>query len=1026
MKEKRKIGVTGIAVIGSLLTAALLVGSALWLGSSTRKDTEEAVHSVSLLYLEELTKRREQIVEDNLNARISTIRVAIELMDEDDLSDEEHLHAYQSRMKKLFTLDKFAFVDTDGLIYTSLGNQTNIQDYSFDYRSLSQPDISTYAQDGGQLQVIVAVPVNIPFQGKSLSVCFMAINMDDMLSVLSMSSDTNGTTFCNLYNRDGRALTNAVLGGLASEDNLLSAMSNAKFEQPYSYDGFISEFRGGSPGGVTFSYDGVLETLSYMPVAGTDWQLTYLIRENVISDRIGSITRASVWRNVAQSVIMLLAVLIMFLLIRSQIAKNDRLKAEQDRVETENRVKHEELERRIALQEELLKEQSQSEQQSKLITALSSDYWSVYYVELDEDRGTCYQSHSDLGADGLKVGDQFPYRKSVAAYAERYVAPRYREEFLQFVDPDGIRERLGNSRVTSYTYLVERNGTERYETVRFAGVRHPEDREDHLVHTVGACFVDSDEETRKTMEQNQMLADALAAAEEASRAKTVFLSSMSHEIRTPMNTIIGLDKIALTKDTLDPETREQLEKIGGAADHLLSLINNILDISRIEAGRMTLNNEEFSFHGLIQQINTIIGGQCQDKNLEYHCSLQPGFSDFYFGDDIKLKQVLINILGNAVKFTPEGGSVSLSAERCSHFDHKSVIRFTVSDTGIGMDASYLPRIFEAFSQEDSGLTNKYGSTGLGMTITKNIVDMMNGTISVESEKGKGTTFTVTVTLQDSAREDDADFGELHPHELSVLIVDDDPIAGEHARLVLEKVGIASDLAASGAEALDMVRLHHARHHAYNLILMDWKMPEMDGLEATRQIRDLLGKDSAVIILTAYNWEDITDEALEAGVNSFIAKPLSASSVIDEFQSALKRAGGTHPAHHAELAGRRILLAEDILMNAEIMMDILDMRDVIAEHAENGRIAVEMFESHPEGYYDAILMDMRMPETDGLEATRRIRALPRPDAKSIPIIALTANAFDEDVQQCLQAGMDAHLSKPVETDLLFETLETLIP
>ena len=312
-----------------------------------------------------------------------------------------------------------------------------------------------------------------------------------------------------------------------------------------------------------------------------------------------------------------------------------------------------------------------------------------------------------------------------------------------------------------------------------------------------------------------------------------------------------------------------------------------------------------------------------------------------------------------------------------------------------------------------------------MAITKSIVDMMNGRIEVESEKGKGSTFTVTLTLLDSKRMDAADFGELNPNELDVLIVDDDRIAAEHAHLVLEKVGIASDIAISGSEALAMVKLQNARQKPYDLILMDWKMPEMDGLEATRQIRGILGRETAVIILTAYNWDDIVEEALRAGVDRFITKPLSASNVLDEFRQALQKVRESQGAHRAELKGRRVLLAEDIELNAEIMMDVLEMREVAAEHAANGKEAVAMFSAHPEGYYDAILMDMRMPEMDGLEATRAIRALARPDAKTIPIIALTANAFDEDVQRSLQAGLNAHLSKPVEPELLYETLETYI-
>ena len=525
------------------------------------------------------------------------------------------------------------------------------------------------------------------------------------------------------------------------------------------------------------------------------------------------------------------------------------------------------------------------------------------------------------------------------------------------------------------------------------------------------------------------MSDALKTAEEASKAKTVFLSNMSHEIRTPMNAIIGLDSLALHDPNLSPTTKEYLEKIDSSAKHLLSLINDILDMSRIESGRMVIRNEEFAFAKFLEQINTIAGGQCDEKGLVYDCRLNGSIADYYIGDHMKLRQALINLLGNAVKFTPKGGKVDLLVERIAGFDGKSTLRFTVKDTGIGMSKEFLPKLFDTFSQEDATAANKYGSSGLGMAITKNLVEMMNGTISVTSEKGVGSTFTVVVTLLDSDKKDDGGIGEIEvrPQDMSVLVVDDDPVACEHAKVVLGQAGIATEVAMSGREAIEMVRLRHARRDPYNLIIVDWHMPEMDGVEATRQIRAIINDESAIIILTAYNWDDVMEEAVAAGVDSFIAKPIFFASLLEEFKNTLKKKRMllSAPKKKAELQGRRVLLAEDMLVNAEILKEVLSMKDIQSEHAENGKIAVEMFESHPEGYYDAILMDMRMPEMDGLEATMAIRAMKRPDAKTIPIIALTANAFDEDVQRSLQAGLNAHLSKPVEPEILFETLENMI-
>ena len=315
---------------------------------------------------------------------------------------------------------------------------------------------------------------------------------------------------------------------------------------------------------------------------------------------------------------------------------------------------------------------------------------------------------------------------------------------------------------------------------------------------------------------------------------------------------------------------------------------------------------------------------------------------------------------------------------------------------------------------------------MGMAITKSIIELMNGTISVVSEKNKGTTFTVTVTLIDCDRKNvEEEVDVINTHELSVLVIDDDPIACEHARIVLGQVGVSCETALSGAEGLQMAKVRHARREPYKLILVDWRMPEMDGVETTRQIRDAVGTDTPVIILTSYNWDEIEDEAKSAGVDTFVAKPLFAGTVLDEFREAFKKKNAKLARKVADLKNRRVLLAEDVAVNAEIMIMVLSMREIQVDHAENGRIAVEKFEEHEEGYYDAVLMDMRMPEMDGLEATRRIRAMNKSDAKTIPIIALTANAFDEDVQRSMQAGLNAHLSKPVEPDVLFETLEGLL-
>ena len=1018
----RRGGVMQAAVVGCLIVAAILIIGTIWTGKSASRDAEKAVRNVSLLYLDELAGRREQVVASVLEEYINDMDVAIGLIEKNDLASIENLQTYQSRMKQLYGLEKFAFVDENGLIYTSRGTRKDIDQYGFDYSTISDPSVSIKDAGGNDKEIIIAVPVDrLDLCGNTLVACFMEMSMDHFLDAVSLSSGENNTTFCNIYKSDGVSFTGLILGGLSAEDNLLVALEKAEYDEGYCFDDVKHDFEHNQGGVVSFTYNGIRETLNYVPIHGTDWMLTYLIRESVISEQIEAISAGIIKRSLSLSVITAIVLIAISTVMIFQTRKAMRLISEQETAE----VLQQELEERIALQDELLEQETARSQQDKMITAMASDYRSVYYVDLDTGRSICYRK-DELGDDIIGPGDEFDYLEKFTDYGNKHVSEEYRDAYLNFIKPENIREALKDNNIITLRFLVNRNGEETYEMLRMAGVRHHQDRDDHIVHAIGAGFTDIDEEMRDSLAKNQALSDALEIAEEASCAKTSFLSNMSHEIRTPMNAIISLDSLALRDETLSGETKEYLNKIGASARHLLGLINDILDMSRIESGRLVLRKEEFSFRQMLEQINTMVMSQCSEKGLKYECRVTGGVADFYIGDDMKLKQVLINILSNAIKFTNAPGDVTLSVERINVFDDQSTIKFVIKDTGIGMSKEFIPKIFDSFAQEDGTRNNKYGSTGLGMAITKNIVELMNGTISVESEKGVGTQFTVVVTLR-NCEHSGLDSNYINFRDLKILVVDDEEVAAEHAKLVLDEAGIKSDIALSGPEALNMLEVAHTKQEHYNLVLLDWKMPEMDGIEAAKEIRKRYDNETTVIILTSFNWDEIMDEAFHVGVDSFLAKPLFASNVVDEFERIARKNNMSliKEKQRADLKGKKILLAEDMEINAEIMKEVLAIKEIVTEFAENGKIALEKFTASDEFYYDAVLMDVRMPEMDGLEATAAIRKLNRKDAGIVPIIALTANAFDEDVQRSLQVGMNAHLSKPVEPERLYRSLEELI-
>lgn len=534
------------------------------------------------------------------------------------------------------------------------------------------------------------------------------------------------------------------------------------------------------------------------------------------------------------------------------------------------------------------------------------------------------------------------------------------------------------------------------------------------------------EYVRKQHEQTRALQDALMQAQHANIAKTTFLSNMSHDIRTPMNAIIGFATIAATHIENTERVQDSLQKILSSSNHLLSLINDILDMSRIESGKLQLHNQECNLPELMHNLVNIIQPQIKAKKMELFIDTFGVVNEDVIADPLKLNQIFINIMSNAVKYTPAGGMVSFRIEQNTNFKHGwSEYVFTIKDNGIGMSKEFVKHIFEPFERETTVTKSGIQGAGLGMAITKNIVDLIGGEIIVESEVGKGSTFIVKIPLQLQDTEKTAEqIKELSG--LRSMVVDDDLQVCDSVSKMLKMLGMRAEWTTSGREAVYRAKAAHSEKDGFNTFIIDWHMPDMNGVETTRQIRKAVGKDAPIIILTAYDWTDIEEEAREAGVTAFCAKPLFMSDLKSALISANNLDGKKkEESQKVDFNGKRVLLVEDNEMNREIAQFILEDAGFVVETAPDGTDAVAAMKKAKEGYYDVILMDVQMPIMNGYEATRTIRVLPRQDVKTLPIIAMTANAMEDDKAMALKSGMNAHIAKPLDIDHFLEVLKQFL-
>ncbi len=674
-----------------------------------------------------------------------------------------------------------------------------------------------------------------------------------------------------------------------------------------------------------------------------------------------------------------------------------------------------------------IQERENEKRQTELIHALSIDYNLVCFYDLETGSGNALRI-TDCDKNVLESifggKDKLILERDMAEYINTCVIKDDREMMLEACTKDWLKKELTEKKNLHVNYRTACGSADNIKYFQMKAVRVGTLE---IVRGVVIGFRCVDEEIRSEVEKKNLLESALMQANRANKAKSVFLSNMSHDIRTPMNAIVGFTSLAMNHIDHRDQVEEYLKKIMSSGNHLLSLINDVLDMSRIESGKIHIEEKPCSLPEILHGLHNIIQGDIHAKQLEFLVDTVDVMDEEIFCDKLRLNQVLLNLLSNAVKYTGSGGTITMRiAEIPGAPSGYANYEFLIKDTGIGMSDDFVSHIFEPFERERNSTISGIQGTGLGMAITKNIVDLMNGSIEVKSKQNVGTECTVSFTFKLNA---EAKKPAVLPEfkNLRALVVDDDFNTCDSVSYMLQQIGMRAEWTLSGKEAVLRTRQALMRNDNYKVYIVDWMLPDVNGIEVVRRIRKETGDNAPVIVLTAYDWSDIEDEAREAGVTAFCSKPLFMSDLRSCLSSIVNRNSKTvvnkkqETNHHNE----RILLAEDNVLNQEIAVEILSEEGFSVDVADNGQIAVDMLKNSEPGYYQLVLMDVQMPVMDGYEAARAIRKLENKKLASIPILAMTANAFEEDKQEALKSGMNDHIAKPIDVKNLIDTLDNIL-
>lgn len=937
----------------------------------------QTIYSESISHLTEIFHQANTSLSDLVKGNWSCLHLWADYIQ--DVSDEQEIDAFVAHAKQENGFTNFYFISREGS-YRTIDNETGYLDLKEDLPELIMGggDLVVNSVVPGKPQIMVFASPAVPgtYKGFAYEVIAVSFNNSDIVKALEISA-FNGSADSYVIHSDGRVVVNNP----ADKKEIYNFLATLKKDSDMSAEalaGLQEDFRQGRSGAAVLRLKDTSYYLIYEAAGVQDWLMVGLVPTEVVNASMNILQSGTLL--LVTGITLSLAVLMLAFVIR------------------QNRMKLKRKDTEILYRDELF-------------SKLSVNVNDVFMM---------------LDAENLRVDYVSPNIEKLTGILEKQVRANVRELNRLVKDNDSVRilnqlsDMLpGEQLEWDKEYIHQITGELRwFHVIAFFSDIQGEKK---------YILVMSDRTKDKKI--NQALEDAVNAAQSANRAKSTFLSNMSHDIRTPMNAIIGFTTLAISNIGNDEKIKNYLSKILASGNHLLSLINDVLDMSRIESGKIHLEEQEANLSDIFHDIRTIISGQIHAKQLELYMDIIDVTDEDIICDKTRFNQVLLNLLSNAIKFTPAGGTVSVRVAQLPNApDGEGLYEIRIKDTGIGMSQDFAQKIFDPFERELTSTVSKIQGTGLGMAISKNIIDMMGGTIEVQTEKNKGTEFIIRVALQlQSERRSVEKIKELEG--LKALVVDNDFNACDSITKMLVQLGMRSEWTLFGKEAVIRAKQSIEINDAFHAYIIDWRLPDMNGIEVTRQIR-LLGDDTPIIIHTAYDWSDIEADAKAAGVTAFCSKPMFMSDLRETLMTALgqkKSERGSiipHVKDTSDFNGKHLLLVEDNELNREIALEILGEYGFRIDTVENGEKAVNKIASSEPGNYDLVLMDIQMPVMDGYEATRAIRALENPALADIPILAMTANAFDEDRKAAMECGMNGFLSKPIQIDELVQALRSV--